>query len=154
MSGLLLDHPVLNSPYLRPSRHWQLDDEGQPTQRVDNSRWRAQFITPILKPKNRKSAAQGQMVFDEGKGLSDDEQQYETISIITSFAKPWANDVSFPSKSVASPKYRWRQSDRAERTWTRSFGRPIESSSVARFAGCLYGSPTTRRGATYRFIEL
>jgi len=24
------DQPILNSPYERPSRHWELDDDGQP----------------------------------------------------------------------------------------------------------------------------
>jgi hypothetical protein len=26
------DHPILNSPYGYPERHWELDDQGQPTQ--------------------------------------------------------------------------------------------------------------------------
>jgi type III restriction enzyme len=82
MSIPFFDHPILNSPYERPNRHWELDGEGQPTQRVDNTRRRAQFLTPIPKPKKRKSAGQAQMVFEEGHGLSDDKQQYETISII------------------------------------------------------------------------
>jgi len=82
MTNDFFDHPVLNSPYVRPARHWELDEEGQPTQRVEETRRRAQFITPIPKPKKRKSTAQVNIVFDEGKGLSDDKQQYETISII------------------------------------------------------------------------
>ena len=76
MSNPFFDHPILNSPYECPRRHWELDDEGQPTQRILESRRRAEFITPIPKPKKRKKAAQqDEMVFDEGKGLSTKEQQ-------------------------------------------------------------------------------
>jgi type III restriction enzyme len=56
---------------------------GQPTQRIVDTRRRAEFITPIPKPRKRKGkAAQKELVFDEGKGLSTDEQQYDPTSII------------------------------------------------------------------------
>ncbi len=62
------DHPVLNSPYKYPARYWELDDQGQPTQRIIESRRPAEFITPIPKPRKRKGsvAEQGQFVLDEG----------------------------------------------------------------------------------------
>ncbi len=83
MSNSFFDHPILNSPYEYPSRHWELDEEGQPTQRIMERRRRAEFITPIPKPKKRKgSAAQEKIVFDEGKQLSTKEQQYDPTSII------------------------------------------------------------------------
>ncbi len=28
------DRPILNSPYSCPERHWELDDQGQPTQKI------------------------------------------------------------------------------------------------------------------------
>ena len=40
------------------------------------------FITPIPKPKKRKAPSQAGFVFDEGKGLSTKEQQYDPTSII------------------------------------------------------------------------
>lgn len=83
MSNPFFDHPILNSPYDRPERHWELDDQGQPTQRIIESRRRASFITPIPKPKKqKKAAAQKGFVFDEGKSLSTAEQQYDPTSII------------------------------------------------------------------------
>ena len=83
MSEPFFDHPILNSPYERPTKHWELDAHGQPTQRILESRRRAEFITPIPKPKKRKgSAAQQEMVLDEGKGLSTEKQQYDITSII------------------------------------------------------------------------
>jgi len=83
MNNRFFEKPILNSPYEYPVRHWELDKEGQPTQEIVESRRRAQFITPIPKPKKRKgAAAQQQMVFDEGAGLSSTAQQYDPTSII------------------------------------------------------------------------
>ena len=83
MSNPFFDHPILNSPYAFPARHWELDDQGQPTQRIIDARRRAEFITPIPKPKKRKRAVkQEEIVFDEGKGISTREQQYDPTSII------------------------------------------------------------------------
>lgn len=78
------DPPILNSPYKEPARHWELDPQGQPTHAVIEARRKADFITPIPRPKKRKkgSAAQEDFVFDEGKGLSTRDQQYDPTSII------------------------------------------------------------------------
>jgi type III restriction enzyme len=82
-SNPFFDQPILNSPYEYPFRHWELDKTGQPTQRIIESRRKAEFITPIPKPKKQK-AAQKQLSFvvDEGKGLSDEKQQYDLTSLI------------------------------------------------------------------------
>jgi type III restriction enzyme len=84
MSNPFFEHPILNSPYECPPRHWELDANGQPTQRIIERRRRAEFITPIPKPKKRRggATAQPEMVFDEGKGLSTAKQQYDPTSII------------------------------------------------------------------------
>ncbi len=83
MSNPFFDHPILNSPYAPPAQHWELDEQGQPTQKVIETRRRAEFITPIPKPKKRKRvAAQEAFVFNEGQGLSTKEQQYDPTSII------------------------------------------------------------------------
>ena len=75
------DRPILNSPYQYPGRHWELDSEGQPTQEIIETRRRAEFITPIPKAKKQK-ANQTALVFNEGKGLSTEKQQYDPTSII------------------------------------------------------------------------
>ena len=85
MSNPFFDRPILNSPYERPRRHWELDAQGQPTQQIIERRRRAEFITPIPKPRKRKgSAEQAALVFDEGKGLSTAEQRYDHTAIINS----------------------------------------------------------------------
>src|SRR6266436_4210206 len=83
MSNPFFEHPILNSPYAYPPRHWELDKDGQPTQKIIETRRRADFITPIPKPRKRKTPAQQEeIVFDEGKALSTKQQQYDLTSII------------------------------------------------------------------------
>ncbi|HET8654423.1 MAG TPA: hypothetical protein VFL93_02730 [Longimicrobiaceae bacterium] len=84
MDSRFFERPILNSPYEYPSRHRELDGDGQPTQRIIEQRRRAEFVTPIPEPKKRKggSAQQQTMVFDEGLGLSTAEQAYESASAV------------------------------------------------------------------------
>ncbi len=83
MDNQFFERPILNSPYADPKRHWELDEQGQPTLRIIENRRRAEFITPIPKPRKRKGKADQQdLVFDEGKGLSTEEQQYDQTSVI------------------------------------------------------------------------
>ena len=93
MSNPFFDQPILNSPYERPNRHWELDETGQPTQKIIASRRRAEFITPVPKPKKRRKAAadQTEIVFDEGKNLSTQQQQYHTaiINEVRSHVDQW-----------------------------------------------------------------
>jgi type III restriction enzyme len=96
MDNRFFEQPILNSPYQYPSRHWELDNDGQPTQRIMEFRRSAEFITPIPKPKKRKKRAgdgtQLSMVLDEGQGLSTAEQQYDptgTINLVRSYVDQW-----------------------------------------------------------------
>ena len=83
MNNQFFEKPILNSPYEYPGRHWELDETGQPTQKIIETRRRAEFITPIPKPKKRKGTAeQSQLLFDEGKGLSTAAQQYDHTAVI------------------------------------------------------------------------
>ncbi len=51
------EHPILNSPYEYPARHWELDDERQPTDVIIDRRRRAEFLTPIPRPKKHGGCA-------------------------------------------------------------------------------------------------
>lgn len=83
MDNRFFEKPILNSPYEYPARYWELDDDGQPTQRIIEKRRSAKFITPIPKPKKRKGLQkQLSLLLDEGKGLSTQEQQYDPTPII------------------------------------------------------------------------
>jgi type III restriction enzyme len=84
MENRFFERPILNSPYECPTQHWELDAQGQPTQQILNTRRRAEFITPIPKPRKVRgsSVQQDGFVFDEGKGISTQEQQYDPTPII------------------------------------------------------------------------
>ena len=84
MENPFFDQPIINSPYVYPSQHWELDEEGQPTQRIIDSRRGAEFVTPIPKPRQRGRARGGQqqLVIDEGLGLSTQEQQYDVTGAV------------------------------------------------------------------------
>ncbi len=69
--------PILNSPYEEPTRHWELDEKGQPTTVIQKGRRRADFITPI--PKARRE--QARFAIDEGYGLTTDDQHYHASII-------------------------------------------------------------------------
>lgn len=80
--------PILNSPYKYPGRHWELDETGQPTQKIGEARRVASFITPIPKPKKRRGSKdvsktkQSEIVFADDEGLSTDKQQYDPNPVI------------------------------------------------------------------------
>ena len=83
MDNRFFDRPILNSPYEYPSRHWELDAAGQPTQEIIKARRGAEFITPIPKPRKRKgSKEQSSLLFDEGRGLSTEQQAYDHTAIV------------------------------------------------------------------------
>jgi type III restriction enzyme len=80
--NLFFERPILNSPYDYPARHWELDTTGQPTQRIIESRRRAEFITPIPKPKKQKGSPGQQNILLDGQGLSTQDQLYAHTAII------------------------------------------------------------------------
>jgi len=49
MTEQFFDEPILNSPYVYPSRHWELDADGQPTNRCKPfSETSEVFAKPLL----------------------------------------------------------------------------------------------------------
>ena len=63
MTQAFFDSPILNSPYAKPDRHWQLDENGQPTGSVLNGRRRSDLTTPIPKARTSRGKAQSQPEF-------------------------------------------------------------------------------------------
>jgi len=86
MADQFFERPILNSPYEYPAQHWELDGDGQPTNQIIAHRRRAEFITPIPKPRKRRQSqgVQKELVLYSGDGLSTEEQQYDPSPIINS----------------------------------------------------------------------
>ena len=59
MSNRFFEHPILIAPYAYPLRHWELDKDGQSTQKVIETRRRADFITPNPKPRKEDASPPG-----------------------------------------------------------------------------------------------
>ena len=78
------EHPIINSPYEYPSMHWELDNDGQPTNKIIDRRRRAEFVTPVPKPKGRKSkkSATVEIEFGDQTGVSTKSQKYDPTPII------------------------------------------------------------------------
>ena len=78
------ESPILNSPYECPTQHWELDEDGQPTNKIERSRRSFSFITAI--PKSRKSK-KSQTELDFGsidERLDSENDQYELAQLINS----------------------------------------------------------------------
>ena len=108
MTDLFFEQPVLNSPYECPSRHWELDETGQPTQQIVERRRPAEFVSPIPQPKKRKgSAQQAALVFDEAaQKLEAAGQQYDLTAIINGVRQQvdrW-RDLPNPSQWQVTPE--------------------------------------------------
>ncbi|MGY2882745.1 BPTD_3080 family restriction endonuclease [Thermostichus sp. OS-CIW-28] len=84
MSDRFFANPILNSPYDYPSRHWELDKDGQPTGTTISQRRRADFATPIPKPKKRGKAEQKSLALFDPEEISDEHQEYELSQFINS----------------------------------------------------------------------
>ena len=83
MSQQFFERPILNSPYEYPSRHWELDASGQPTDRILDRRRQVAFISPIPRPKKQKEL-QHTIVYDEAaRALESDDEQYDLTAFIS-----------------------------------------------------------------------
>ena len=83
MADSFFTKPIINSPYESPTRHWELDGEGQPTHRLIDRRRRAEFVTPIPKARKRKTpGAQDALEFGDRTGVSTKAQEYDPTPII------------------------------------------------------------------------
>jgi type III restriction enzyme len=89
------ERPILNSPHAYPDRHWELDSEGQPTNRIIETRRRSELITPVPKPqRRRRSAGQKELELGVGNGISTAEQEYNPTPIINEirgYVASWRN---------------------------------------------------------------
>ena len=83
MDPSFFEQPILNSPYEYPSRHWELDESGQPTNKIEPKRREVAFISAIPTVKKRR-AGQREIVFHEAaQALETETQQYDLTGLIS-----------------------------------------------------------------------
>ena len=78
------EQPILNSPYEYPGRHWELDENRQPTNRVVDRRRTVSFITPLPDARKQRTPQPELGVDDAGRNPDQDGQQYELMRLIES----------------------------------------------------------------------
>jgi type III restriction enzyme len=84
VSESFFEHPILNSPYEYPNRHWELDESGQPIKEV-NRRRSASYITPVPKAKRQKAPkAQDSLNFEADVSTDDN---YDPMPFINDLRK-------------------------------------------------------------------
>ena len=79
MAESFFEHPILNSPYEYPGRHWELDESGQPTNRILDRRRNAECINPLPKPNKRERDETLKPDFGADKWLSHPFDDARTI---------------------------------------------------------------------------
>ncbi len=55
MPPVVIENPILNSPFAEPTRHFRFDDDGI-TNEIAEGRRRSTYFIPIAKPKDRRAA--------------------------------------------------------------------------------------------------
>ena len=95
MSKTFFEQPIVNSPYAPPQRHWELDADGQPTNRLIETRRGSSHITPF--PRQKKLGASGQAQLDLAGGASADETDYSLSKIINEIRAAVADWRALPN---------------------------------------------------------
>ena len=78
------EQPILNSPYEYPARHWELDENRQPTNRIVDRRRSVTFITPISVARKQRTKQAELGLDDADRTADEDGQQYELMRMIES----------------------------------------------------------------------
>ena len=90
MSQHFFETPILNSPYAAPDRHWELDEAGQPTDRILLNRRRSALVSPIPKPRKTRAKGQAELyAAQDGHGLEQEYNPTEVINGIRSAVESW-----------------------------------------------------------------
>ena len=109
----------MNSPYEKPTRHWELSESGQPTNEISNFRRKSSLITPVPKPRKQKSnISQASILFQDEKGISTEEQEYNPTPIINQvriYVDEWRSytnpDLWMVTPETARLLQHWRSYD-------------------------------------------
>ena len=107
MSEQFFEKPILNSPYAYPSRHWELDPDGQPTNRILDNRRRSDLITPVPKTKKqRQNTKQASLLLGANDDLSTTDQEYNPTPIINEvrgYVETWRS-LPNPDQWLVTPE--------------------------------------------------
>ena len=119
MPKIVIENPVLNSPYAEPKRHFFFDEDGI-TDRVVDSRRISSYFVPIPGPKKKGKQLELETEWtadriEENKFINDIRRavarwRMSNYAGVTSTTSPWSLATIRPSRSLRSPRRRYRES--------------------------------------------
>lgn len=62
-------HPILNSPYTMPIKHWLLDENGQPSGQTIDGRRKPGYVVPVAG--SRRTGVQGELTLEDREASTD-----------------------------------------------------------------------------------
>ena len=69
MKQVVIENPIINSPFEEPNRHHEFDGDGNPTGEVKPGRRISNYFIPIAKP--RKKTKQAQLFISPERGCEN-----------------------------------------------------------------------------------
>jgi len=90
------DQPILNSPYALPGQHWELDDEGRPTETIVAARRKSALWTALPGASAKSSKAQQSLIFDTD-GLSTEATEFNPSPIVNDLRQELENWRNLPN---------------------------------------------------------
>jgi type III restriction enzyme len=90
VSQSFFELPILNSPYREPLKHWELDANSQPTDRIVETRRRSSLVSPIPKAKKSRGKSQADLYAErDDLGFEQEYNPTEVINGIRSAVESW-----------------------------------------------------------------
>jgi type III restriction enzyme len=84
MPQVVIDNPILNSPYREPTRHFRFDAANQVTSKIDSGRRGSTYFLPIATPKKRTRPG----LFDE---VEEKKAESDHVNQIRQHVKLWSD---------------------------------------------------------------
>lgn len=85
---VVIENPILNSPYLEPKKHFRFDANNEITSNIDEGRRGSVYFLPIATPKKKSSPG----LFDK---LEEKKEESGHVNRIRQLVKPW-HDKGWP----------------------------------------------------------
>ncbi|MDG1078295.1 MAG: DEAD/DEAH box helicase family protein [Planktotalea sp.] len=93
MAMSFFEEPILNSPYLVPGKHWELDGDGRPTDKIIEKRRGFALISATPSSRSVRSSNQSEMSLNT-TGLDSEDMAYgvtETVNEMRYQVDAWRN---------------------------------------------------------------
>jgi type III restriction enzyme len=111
MPPVVIENPILNSPFEEPSRHYRFDEEGQLTNIIDPGRRASSYFMPIATPKKRS-----RQLTIENFLTPEQRAESEFVNNIRAKVRKWRN-LGWPDTTATtlSLLQHWTAEDRPRR---------------------------------------